>query len=694
MEILRKFFYPESICIVGASSKPKSIGYEILKNIRDYGYKGKVFPVNPKADEILSYRCYASVKEINESIDLAIVTIPKSIVVDSVKDLMEKNVKAIILITAGFREIGNEGERLEKQVAEIIKKNGGRLVGPNCMGVINTLPGHELNATFVAEKPDIGSIAFFSQSGALGAAVLNTLRESDVRFAHFISIGNKADVNENDLLGFWLKDDNIHTLTYYLESFDNGINFLLPFIKGEVDKPVIVLKAGRTQSGMKAASSHTGALSSSDKIVNSLLKQFGIIRVKTLNELLNTAKGFEHFPLTRGNRIAVVTNAGGPAILCVDRLEEKGLVLASLNASTKEKIKSIIHPEGSAENPIDLLPSGDEETYKNVTALLLEDENVDAVITIFVEPVMVKPFEIVESIYNNFNNSNSTKPVIHTTIPLPEFWNYYKTNSQRKLPVFKNPEDVPEILSNLWFYKERSTRLKKNRNEYLELINRKGSNLIKTEGKYLTQRELNEIAKKYNLPVVESKILKYEQLIELSDEFFPAVIKGMNARVIHKSEFNAVHLNIKNKQKLLEKAEQIQSSFKENGFEVEEFLVQRYLKIKHELLIGGFRDRSFGPIIMFGSGGKYVEILGDTSIRSCYSSRDDIYEMISETKIGKIIQGARGEVGIKIESLVELIRNCAIMMIENLAVAEFDINPLAVDVDNNLYVADIRLRTI
>jgi acetyltransferase len=694
METLSKFFYPESICIVGASSKPKSIGYEILKNIRDYGFKGRVFPVNPKVDEILAYRCYASIKKIKEQIDLAIVTLPKNIVADSVKELIEKNVKAIILITAGFREVGKEGAELEKQISDLIKKNGGRLVGPNCMGVINTLPGYKLNATFVAEKPETGSIAFFSQSGALGAAVLNTIRETDIKFAHFISIGNKADLNENDFLGFWQKDDNIAVLTYYLESFDDGLNFLLPFIKGEVDKPVIVLKAGRTESGMKAASSHTGALSGSDKIVNALLKQFGVIRVKTLNELFNTAKGFENFPAIKGKNIAVVTNAGGPAILCVDKLEERGLKLARLNDSTKEKIKSIIHPEGSAENPVDLLPSGDDETYKNVTALLIEDENVDAVITIFVEPVMVEPFEIAEAIYNNFNKDNTTKPVIHTTMPLPEFWVRYKTSSKLKLPVFRNPEDAPEILSNIFFYNNRLEKLNADRGEYHELLNRKVTNLIKPTGKYLTQTELNETAKKYNLPLVENAILKYDELTEINDDFFPAVIKGINEHAIHKSELNAVRLNIKDKNELIEKAKEIEKSFEKNGLKAEKFLVQKYLKIKHELLIGGFRDRSFGPVIMFGAGGKYVEILEDTSIRSCYSSRNDIYEMISETKIGKIIKGVRGESGVDIDSLVEIIRNCAIMMIENPAVAEFDINPLAADIDNNLYVADFRLRTI
>jgi acetate---CoA ligase (ADP-forming) len=353
---INNFFYPKTICIAGASTKEKSIGYELLKSIKQYDYKGKIFPVNPKADEVLGFKCFHSIDEITEKIDLAIVLVPKAFAEETIDILLTNNVKAIILITAGFKETGSEGEAVEKRILEKVKNAGARLVGPNCMGVITTFNDVKLNATFVAEKPEIGATAFLSQSGAIGAAVLNSLRETDIKFGHFISVGNKADIAENDLLKFWQNDDRIKTITFYLESFVNGEEFIKPFINSKITKPVIILKAGRTAGGIKAASSHTGALASNDKVVDAIAKQFNIIRADTLNELFNTAKGLENFPFPNGNKIAVITNAGGPAILAVDALEKEGLKLASLTESTKSKLKEIVHPEGSVNNPVDLLP--------------------------------------------------------------------------------------------------------------------------------------------------------------------------------------------------------------------------------------------------------------------------------------------------------------------------------------------------
>ena len=425
MNSLQNFFYPKSVCLVGASTQEKSIGYELLKTIKVFGYTGKVFPVNPKADEVLNYKCFHSVAEIGEPIDLAVVVVPKQFVEESIDSILSKGIRSIILITAGFKEMGNDGEEREIKILQKIKNAGALMVGPNCMGIINTLDEIKLNATFVAEKPESGSTGFLSQSGAIGAAVLNSLRETDIKFAHFISVGNKADVNETDVLQFWQNDNNIKTLTFYLESFENGEEFIRPFITGEITKPVIVLKAARTESGMKAASSHTGALSGKDKIVDSLLKQFGIIRADNMKELFNTAKGFENFRMPKGNRVAVITNAGGPAIICVDALENEKLVLAKLGDETKILLREIVHPEGSVENPIDLLPGGTAEVFKRVNEIVAADKNVDAVISIFVEPVMVSPFEVLEHVYS----IQSDKPILQVAMPLPELWEKYRRES-------------------------------------------------------------------------------------------------------------------------------------------------------------------------------------------------------------------------------------------------------------------------
>lgn len=685
MESLKNFFYPDSICIVGASSKEKSIGYELLKNIRDYGFKGKIYPVNPKANEILSYKCFKTIEEISDKIDLAIVVVPKHVAVESIISLLNKNVKSIILVTAGFKEIGAEGEKLEKRILDLVKNSGARLVGPNCMGVINTLNEVKLNATFVAEKPEFGSTGFLSQSGALGAAVLNSLRETDIKFAHFISVGNKADVNENDILKFWQKDKNIKTIALYLESFVDGESFIKKFIEKEITKPVLILKAGRTQSGMKAAISHTGALSTTDKIVDSILNQFGIIRAENLNELFNTAKGFENFPLPQGNRIAVVTNAGGPAILCADKMEKEGLILSSLSKETKEKLRKIVHPEGSVENPIDLLPNGDAQTFKGVIETIIQDENVDAVISIFVEPIMVSAFEVIEGI----NSIESKKPIFQVAMPLPEFWQYYRNNSKYKLPIFRNPEDPPEVISNMLFYLRKRVNTK--RYELISLIEKKDFAFL--SNKILNQLELKKLLSAYDIPLVESKICLPADLENTEEHFYPLVLKGLCKNLIHKTEAKAVVLNIKNKEELLTAAKNIQDNLEQNGYQIEQFLIQKYIKPVHEILIGGYRDVSFGPIIMFGLGGKYVEVFDDVAIKSCYLTEEDVDEIIASTKIGKILKGVRNEQFGNLEGLKKIIKSCAKMMIENPAITEFDINPLIIDEENNFHVVDVRIRT-
>lgn len=681
--LIKNFFYPQSICVVGASSKEKSIGFEILKSIKEYSFTGKVFPVNPKSDKILGFKCYKSINEISEKIDLAIIVVPKQFVEESIDQLIAKNVKSIILITAGFRETGEEGKIQEELILKKIKENNIRLVGPNCMGVINTLPNIKLNATFVAEKPKTGTIAFLSQSGALGAAVLNSLRETDIKFAHFISVGNKADISENDIIKFWFNDNNIKVITLYLESFENGFELLKFVNNSKLKKPIIVLKAGKTEAGMKAASSHTGALSGNNKIVNSILNQFGIIRTNNLNELFNTAKGFENFPIPKGKNIAIVTNAGGPAILAVDKIEERKLHLAQLTENTKNKLCKIVHPEASVNNPIDLLPGATSEIFKEVNEIVLQDENVDAIISIFVEPVMVEPFNVIESV----NSIQSDKPIYQVCMPLPEFWMKYRSESQYGKPIFKNPEDPAEIISNILLFEE-----KKNI-KYDFAKSEKDLFKINNKSEFLSQKEVYKLCTKYNIPIVNEKVLSNDELNNFTFNY-PIVIKGISKNVIHKSELNAVKLNIKNGDELKIALEEIKSSFAKADFNVDKFLIQPYITTKHELLIGGFRDKSFGPIIMFGSGGKYVEIFDDTQIQSAFLNNNDLIDIIQNTKIGQILKGVRGEKGLDLEELKSLIMSASKMLMENDDILEFDFNPIIVDNNNNLHAVDVRIKII
>jgi acetyltransferase len=680
---ISNFFYPKTICIAGASTKEKSIGYELLKSIKQYDYKGKIFPVNPKADEVLGFKCFHSINEITEIIDLAIVLVPKSFAEETIDILLSRNVKSIILITAGFKETGADGEAVEKRILEKVKNAGARLVGPNCMGVITTFNDIKLNATFVAEKPEIGATAFLSQSGAIGAAVLNSLRETDIKFGHFISVGNKADIAENDLLKFWQNDDRIKTITFYLESFVNGEEFIKPFINSEITKPVIILKAGRTAGGIKAASSHTGALASNDKVVNAIAKQFNIIRAESLNELFNTAKGLENFPFPKGYKVAVITNAGGPAILAVDALEKEGLKLTSLTESTKSKLKEIVHPAGSVNNPVDLLPGGNAQQYKTINEIVLADENVDAVVSIFVEPVMVPAFDVIEGI----NSIEHVKPIFQVVMPLPEFWEKNRKESLYKKPLFRNPEEPAKVISNMLQF------VSKRKNENY-ISRRIGENKLNLGQGYISQEMISAICSEYNLPLVENRIISKEMLIHESENLkYPVVLKGVSKDVLHKSEFDAVKLNIKNKEELLEAANDMVNRFTERGVNLESFLIQPFIKIKNEVLLGGFRDPSFGPIVMFGTGGKYVEVYNDTAMRSAYLSDTDVDELVKETKMGQILSGVRGEKSVDFKKLNGIIKSTAQMFLDYPSIQEFDFNPLLITDDGEIYAVDVRIKS-
>ncbi len=681
--LINKFFYPRSLCIVGASGKKGNLGYELTSCVKTYGYTGKLFLVNPKTEEILGTKCHPSVPEIKEDIDLAIIMVPKQFVEETIQQLLDKKVTSIILITAGFKETGKEGANKEVQLAQLVKSNGARMVGPNCMGIINSLSSIKLNATFVAERPECGTMAFLSQSGAIGAAVLNSLRETDIRFGHFISVGNKADMSENDFLDYWQDDENINVITLYLESFAEGKKFISKFIEGKITKPVIILKGGRTAGGMKAASSHTGALGSSDKVVDSVLRQFNLIRTNDLNQLFNTAKGFENFPLPKGRRIAVITNAGGPAILAVDSIERNGLKLADLSNDTKKKLREIVHPEGSVNNPVDLLPGGTAEGYHHSIELLLSDANVDAVISVFVEPIMVRALPVIELI----NSIKSEKPLLQAVMPLPEFWEEYRKNSQYKIPLFRNPEDPAVVLSNMYYYSARKTGEAR-----LMPVNSEQKRMTEDKGGFLSADKISQLSEKYNLPAVRSAYLKYEEL-KNGDMKFPVVMKAAGEGIIHKTELNAVRLNIKSREELISEADKMLNDFKGKNLNIQSFLIQPFIKTRQEVLIGAFRDKDFGPMIMFGTGGKYVEVYEDTSMRSAYMTEKDALEMIDETRIGKILRGVRGEAPADIQKIKVIIMSVAQMMLDNENITECDLNPLIVDENNELYAVDIRIKT-
>lgn len=698
---LQNFFYPQSVLLVGASSRPKSIGYEILKSMIDFGYKGKIFVVNPKADEILGIKCFKSIEEIEDKISLAIILVPKNLVFESLKSCAAKEIKNIVIITAGFREVGEEGEKLEKEITEFARANNIRLVGPNCMGLINTDENVRLNATFAAEVPHYSPISFLSQSGALGAAVLNTIKETGYTFGQFISIGNKADVNENVLLEFWWKDEKTKIITMYLESFENGRKFYELAQKVTKEKPVIVLKAARTKSGSSAASSHTGALATQDDIVDTALRQSGCIRVQTIEEMFETAKAFLKFKKINGNRIAILTNAGGPAILCTDETEKNGLKISELKDETKNKLREILHPEASVKNPVDMLPGADAITYRNAAKILSEDENVDALIVIFVEPVMIDSFEVIKQLAEEQNINQ--KPILIVTFPLPHFWNKWKSGGIEDTIILKSVELAPVILKNLVEYFKKQDNFNDIEIAMSEKTKFKISRIIQKsqeqiqETSFLSSKECKAILEELDLPIVKNKFFtEKSELKKIAEKIdYPCVLKISSRKLTHKSDVNGVILNIQSKKELIKAFEELISNLKKKKLlqYIDEFEVQEYFSGDLEVIIGAYRDKSFGPVINFGAGGKFVEIIKDKNLALAPISKEEAIELIKTSKIYPLLSGYRDIKKADIVQLAEIVERISTLIFEFNEIQEIDLNPVMIS-GSKIKVVDYRISVL
>lgn len=696
---LTSFFYPENVLLVGASSKPQTIGYEILKSIINFGFKGKVFVVNPKADEILGIKCNKSIEEIDEEISLAIILVPKNLVFESLKSCAQKQIKNVVIITAGFREVGDEGAELEKQITEFAKENGIRLIGPNCMGLINTNEDVRLNATFAAEVPHYSPISFLSQSGALAAAVLNTISLTGYTFGQFASVGNKADVNENDLLEFWWKDEKTKVITMYLESFEDGRKFFNLANQITKEKPVIVLKAAKTKSGASAASSHTGALATQDDIVEAALVQSGCIRVNTIEEMFETANSILRLKEISGKRVAVLTNAGGPAILCVDEIEKQGLEISDLKEETKSNLKEILHPEASIKNPVDMLPGADANTYRNAVKILCEDENVDVIIVIFVEPVMIDSFEVIYQLAEE--QQISSKPILIVTFPLPHFWERWKQTGIRNSVILKSVELAPVIIKNLYSYhlhKVKQKQLKTSFNNKIKKIVKDVLTSTKeysSEAFFLTSKESYKILKSMKLPIAKSKFFKTKkELLEIEDKInYPCVLKISSRKFTHKSDIGGVILNISNKNSLLKSFEYLQSKLEKRKLisSIDEFEIQEFFNGDFEIIIGGYRDKSFGPVVLFGAGGKLVEVIKDKNLRLVPFTIDDATEIIERSKIYSLLKGYRDFKATDINLLAELLVKVSQLIYEFDEIKEIDLNPVMIK-GQKIKIVDYRIK--
>ncbi len=697
---LEGFFEPQSIAIIGASRTEGSLGRVFFDSLIKFGYTGKIYPVNPKAPEILGYRCYPDISEIPETPDLVVVLVRKDLAVGAVEACGKKGIKNIIMITAGFKEVGGEGVQREEKLLEVIRRHEMRMIGPNCMGVINTDPQFKMNASFSPTEPYAGNVAFVSQSGALGVAVLEMCKALRLGFSIFVSEGNKADLVDSDFLEYLEHHEPTRVVTLYQESIEEAERFRKTAAKISRKKPIIAVKAGRSKSGAKAASSHTGALASSDLATDALFKQCGIIRAESIEELFELSLAFSNQPIPGGNRLAVITNAGGPAILATDAIEKYGLQMAELSGKTREKLQAFLPEEASVHNPVDMIASANEETYQQTLKTLLKEDQVDAVMVIIVRPpVNTTPRMIAEGFREILSGKNK-KPVFIVLMAHHDESCGLEIFQSMNLPVYAYPESAARSISAMLAYQEWRKKPQGKVKHYK--IEQGGLQHIfeaaaAENREYLRSKEVLALLNAYEMPLPHSTVV---QSPDEAVEFFrriqkPLVLKVESEDIIHKSDSGGVKVNLGDEKAIRRAFDEImENSLKITSADrISGIFVQEMVSGRREIGLGMKRDPNYGPMIMFGMGGIFIEVFKDVSFRIAPVSDRDAREMIEEIKGHAILQGVRGEAGVDQELIVETIQKLSQLALDWPQILEMDINPFMVSPDKkDCRIVDARIR--
>lgn len=684
---LSSIFYPKTMAIIGASRQQGSVGQALLANIIDSRFQGIVYPVNPQAKGILGIKCYARVMDIPDKLDLAVVIVPSRFVPGILEECGKKKIKGAIVISAGFKEIGGEGIELEKKVQKIIQKYDISLVGPNCLGIMNTDLKSSMNATFGTPMSKEGNIAFISQSGALCAAVLDYAKESNIGFSKFISMGNKAGLTENELLLYLKNDPKTDVILMYLEDLVNGREFMK--IAHDITssptnpKPIIALKAGRTPLGAKAASSHTGSLAGSDRVYDAIFSQCGVLRGETLEELFDYVKAFSSQPLPKGENVAIITNSGGPGILATDSCIRHGLNIAPLSRNTVKTLKTILPPQASLNNPVDLIADAQHEQYEAALREILKDKNVHSSIIILTATSFTNVDKIADSIVKT--TKKFQKPVLCSFLGVYDVSSGIDILEENGIPSYRFPESAARALSemtkfNLWLNRPK-TGVKK------FSVNKAGAkkiiDAVKKEGRFfLLEHESYEVLKAYQFPLVKSSFArnKTEAANAAQKIGFPVVLKIASPDILHKFDFGGVKLNLKNKNEVHEAYQEILKNIKSKKpkAKIRGVLVEEMASQGKEIILGMSRDPQFGPILMFGLGGIYVEVLEDVSFRLAPIRERTADMMIAKTKTHKILEGFRGEPPYDIKAVAECLKRLSQLVTDFEEIKELDINPLFV----------------
>ncbi len=679
-------FNPGQIAIVGASKSPQKIGYAIVDNIVKSGYRGEIYPINPKEEEIAGHKAYPSVAEINKPVDLAVISVPVKHTIQVAEECGKAGVKGLIVITAGFKEVGREGLKLEQELISICRRYGMRMLGPNCVGIMDTHT--PVNASFANGFPNKGNISLISQSGAMLVSILDWSFEMGMGFSRFISTGNKADLTEIDLIESCAADPNTDVILCYIEDITDGERFVEVCSEASKKKPIVILKSGISSAGAQAASSHTGALAGSNRAYEAAFRQSGVLRAETLNELFDLARAFSSQPLPDQSRVAVVTNAGGPGILATDAIEKYDLKMARFNKNTIDKLRGNLPQEANIYNPVDIIGDARDDRYRFALQTVLEDDNVDGAVVILCPAAVTEPEKTAHTIVE-LNKKYSDKPVMAVYIGgrvLAEGKNYL---SENKVPSFTFPEPSISSLEGMVRYSGFIKEKEPVQPVELEDINRE--TVRKTIDQVLEDRrvvllghETSTVMSAYGIPVSKTYLATTEEeACEIGSKLgYPVALKISSPRIAHKTDVGGVAIGLHSDKEVKRAYRQIMDSVGYYlpdapiyGIEVQDMVDEGV-----EVIVGMSRDVQFGPLVVFGLGGIYVNLLEDVSFRlaSALDNYEEVKEMITETKAYTLLQGYRGKKAADIDALADSILRTARLVRDFDEITEMDINPVRV----------------
>jgi len=679
---LESVFRPASIAVIGASRTPGTVGYMIVDNLLRHGYSGAIWPVNPRATAVHGVPAYDSVESIPAAVDMAVVAVPKQLVADVAEQCGRKGVKALVVITAGFKEVGGAGRAREEKLLEIARQYGMRVVGPNCLGVINASQGVSMNATFAPSMPPPGPVAFMSQSGAMGITILDYAAEFGIGIRHFVSVGNKADVSGNDLVEYWEADPDVGVILFYLESFGNPRKFTSIARRVTRKKPIIVVKSGRTPAGARAASSHTGSLAGLDIATDALLAQCGVIRVDRVEQLFDLAMAFSHLPLPKDDTVAIITNAGGPGIIITDACEAAGLRVVELSAETQSRLRRDLPEEASVRNPVDMIATASAENYRLALEAVLADANIGAAIAAFVPPLGVRQLDVALSIVRA-REAVPGKPILAVLMGREGLPQGRAELAEAGIPGYIFPESAAQALAAM----NRQRRWLERPAGHVRHFDVDGATAARAlrqagENGYLSGDAVRALLSACGIPVLATRVARTadEAVAAGRAVGWPVAAKVLSPDIVHKTEVGGVRLDLRDDEDVSRAFEEITRSTAaaEPGARIDGVLIEQYVRGGREVIIGMSQDPSFGSILMFGLGGIYVEALKDVAFRIQPVSDIDAQEMIDSIRGVRLLRGMRGEKPSDFACLIETIQRVSQLVGEHPEIREMDINPFVV----------------